>query len=138
MTRILEDQSRVADEALHEADEKAKAMAKKLEMALSEIAAKDQLVKENIKVAEDAVIGIVSPSLPHHSFVLCWPIVNDVYGILVPPKLSHEPVLHEFTQFLYLGTGILVHSNLLVEVSDGQHELESNATKSVSRCVKAM
>jgi len=90
LTRILEDQSRVADEALHEADEKAKAMAKKLEMALSEIAAKDQLVKEHIKVAEDAVIGIVSPSLPHHSFLLCWPIVNDVYGIL-----SHEPVLHE-------------------------------------------
>lgn len=57
LTRILEDQSRVADEALHEADEKAKAMAKKLEMALSEIAAKDQVVKEHIKVAEDAVIG---------------------------------------------------------------------------------
>ncbi len=90
LTRILEDQSRVADEALHEADEKAKAMAKKLEMALSEIAAKDQLVKEHIKVAEDAVIGIVSPSLPHHFFLSCWPIVNDVYGIL-----SHEPVLHE-------------------------------------------
>jgi hypothetical protein len=95
LSRILEDQSRVADEALHEADEKAKAMAKKLEVALSEIAAKDQLVKEHIKVAEDAVIGIVSPSLPRHSFLLCWPIVNDVYGILGSPKLSHEPVLHE-------------------------------------------
>jgi hypothetical protein len=57
VARILDDQSRVADEALRQADAKAKARDKKLEMALSDLAAKDELVKMHIKVAEEAVIG---------------------------------------------------------------------------------
>ncbi len=57
MARILDDQSRVADEALRQAEAKAKARDKNLEMALSDLAAKDELVKKHIKVAEEAVIG---------------------------------------------------------------------------------
>ncbi|CAK9257115.1 unnamed protein product [Sphagnum jensenii] len=57
VARILDDQSRVADEALRQAEAKAKARDKNLEMALSDLAAKDELVKKHIKVAEEAVIG---------------------------------------------------------------------------------
>jgi hypothetical protein len=57
VARILDDQSRAADEALRQAEAKAKARDKKLEMALSDLAAKDELVKKHIKVAEEAVIG---------------------------------------------------------------------------------
>ncbi len=57
MARILDDQSRVANDALRQAEAKAKARDKKLEIALSDLAAKDELVKKHIKVAEEAMIG---------------------------------------------------------------------------------
>ncbi len=57
VARILDDQSRVANDALRQAEAKAKARDKKLEIALSDLAAKDELVKKHIKVAEEAMIG---------------------------------------------------------------------------------
>ena len=79
MGRILQDQVRIGDEqmveALHVADlkhaekekawsEKLAAVNEKLTSALAEITIKDNLVKQHIKVAEEAVVGIqqFSPS----------------------------------------------------------------------------
>lgn len=62
-------------EALHEVDskhaEKEKAWSEKLAAALAEITIKDSLVKQHIKVAEEAVVGkTTSPTLESFSLSL--------------------------------------------------------------------
>lgn len=81
VARILQDQVRICDEqmveALHEADskhaEKEKAWSEKLAAALAEITIKDSLVKQHIKVAEEAVVGkTISPTLVSFSLALSF------------------------------------------------------------------